>query len=139
MSAKYFVDTNIIVYSMDRTAGDKRAKALRVVEQLWDSREGVISTQVLQEAIIYLRRRVGHRLSAQETREALSGFFMWEVFVNTEETILKALEVEERYQISFWDALILQSAESSGATILYSEDLSHGQMYGTVRVVNPFV
>lgn len=139
MSAKYFVDTNIIVYSMDRTAGDKRAKALRVVEQLWDSREGVISTQVLQEAIIYLIRRVGHRLSAQETREALSGFFMWEVFVNTEETILKALEVEERYQISFWDALILQSAESSGATILYSEDLSHGQMYGTVRVVNPFV
>ena len=139
MSAKYFVDTNVIVYSMDRSAGDKHARALQVIEELWNSREGAISTQVLQEAIIYLSRRVGHRMSARETREALSGFFEWEVFVNTEETILKALEMEERYQISFWDALIVQAAEGSGARILYSEDLSHGQIYGTVRVLNPFV
>jgi len=139
MSAKYFVDTNVIVYSMDRSAGDKHARALQVIEELWNSREGAISTQVLQEAIIYLSRRVGHRMSARETREALSGFFEWEVFVNTEETILKALEMEERYQMSFWDALIVQAAEGSGARILYSEDLSHGQIYGTVRVLNPFV
>src|SRR5256885_3821080 len=138
MSAKCYVDTNVIVYAMDRTAGDKHARALHVIEELWNSREGVISTQVLQEAIIYLRRRVGHRMSARETREALSGFFEWEVFVNTEETILKALEMEERYQISFWDALILQAAQSAGVAILYTEDLSDGQRYGTVRVVNPF-
>jgi len=139
MSAKYFVDTNVIVYSMDRGAGDKHARALQVIEELWNSREGVISTQVLQEAIIYLRRQVGNRMTARETREALSGFFEWEVFVNTEETILKALEMEEPYQLSFWDALILQAAEGSGARILYSEDLPHGQSYGAVRVLNPFL
>jgi predicted nucleic acid-binding protein len=59
------------------------------------------------------------------------------VYVNTGESILVALDLEERYQISFWDALVIQAAEASGAAVLYSEDLSDGQTYGAVRVVNP--
>jgi predicted nucleic acid-binding protein len=62
----------------------------------------------------------------------------WNVFVNTAQSILQALEIAERYQISFWDALIVQAAEGFAAEILYTEDLSHGQTYGGVRVVNPF-
>ncbi len=57
--------------------------------------------------------------------------------VNTAESVLGALNLESRYQISFWDALIVQAAGNSGATVLYSEDLGEGQTYGTVRVVNP--
>lgn len=137
MSGKYFLDTNMVVYSLDRASGEKHARALVVVEQLWNSGEGVISTQVLQEAMVYLRRRVARPLSARETRDALAGFFAWEVIVNTQDSVLRALEVEERYKISFWDALIVQAAQVTGAVILYSEDLADGQSYGSVRVVNP--
>lgn len=58
--------------------------------------------------------------------------------MNTGESILEALELEDRYRISFWDALVVQAAQASGAEVLYSEDLSDGQTYGSVRVVNPF-
>ena len=58
--------------------------------------------------------------------------------INTPDSVIEALTIEARYKISFWDALIIQAAEISGATILYSEELSHGQTYGSVRVVNPF-
>ena len=57
--------------------------------------------------------------------------------INTAESVLQALDIEVRYKISFWDALFVQAAGSSGATILYSEDLSDGQTYGSVRVINP--
>jgi len=67
----------------------------------------------------------------------IEDYSRWEVVVNTAESVLGALNLESRYQISFWDALILQAAGSSGATVLYSEDLGEGQIYGTVRVVNP--
>jgi predicted nucleic acid-binding protein len=63
----------------------------------------------------------------------------WEVVTNGGESILEALELEDRFQISFWDALIVQAAETSGASILYSEDLSAGQTYRGVQVVNPLV
>jgi len=59
--------------------------------------------------------------------------------VNNRESVIRAISMEMRYKISFWDGLILQAAERASATVLYSEDLSHGQMYGSVRVVNPFI
>jgi predicted nucleic acid-binding protein len=62
----------------------------------------------------------------------------WEVFVNNSDSVLHALEIEEQYQVSFWDALIINAAHSSGTEILYTEDLNHRQIYGGVRVVNPF-
>jgi predicted nucleic acid-binding protein len=69
----------------------------------------------------------------------LRDYFEWEVVVNNRESILRATEIEARFKISFWDGLILQAAEKAGAGVLYTEDLSHGQMYGPVRVVNPFL
>ena len=66
-------------------------------------------------------------------------YLAWNVVTNTPESVLKALDLEARYKISFWDALIVQAADDAGAPILYSEDLSAGQCYGAVRVVNPLV
>lgn len=63
----------------------------------------------------------------------------WHVIVNGSDAILDALEIEERYQISFWHALVVQAAQASGADTLYSEDLADGQRYGSVRVVDPLV
>lgn len=58
--------------------------------------------------------------------------------VNSEHSIVEAIRIEERFGLSFWDALILQAAQSSGAGTLYTEDLNHGQRYGSVEAINPF-
>jgi predicted nucleic acid-binding protein len=139
MSDKYFVDTNILVYAHDRSAGVKHQRAQALVERLWDSGEGALSTQVLQELCINLRRKAGNPLSVDEVRLLIRDYVTWEVVTNSPAAILKALEIEVRYKISFWDALIVQAAEETGASILYSEDLAAGQRYGALRVVNPLI
>jgi predicted nucleic acid-binding protein len=139
MSGKCFVDTNILVYAHDRSAGVKHQRAQRLLEQLWDSGQGVLSTQVLQELCINLRRKISHPLPVDEVRLLIRDYATWEVVSNTAESILQALDIELRYKTSFWDALILQAAESSGATILYTEDLATGQHYRSVQVVNPLI
>ncbi|MFB3813792.1 MAG: PIN domain-containing protein [Terriglobales bacterium] len=139
MSDKCFVDTNILVYAHDRAGGAKRQRALALVEQLWKSGDGVLSTQVLQELCSSLRRKVAHPLPIEEVRQLIRDYSTWEIVANTPESVLQALDVEMRYKTSFWDALILQAAEASGATVLYSEDLATGQRFGNVQVVNPFL
>jgi len=137
MSDRFFVDTNILIYAHDTAAGAKHERAKAVVEDLWRSRAGIVSTQVLQELCVNLRRKAARPLSLKETRELVADYLSWQVVVNDEQSILEALDIEARYKLSFWDALVLQAAQASGAAILYSEDLSHGQVYGSVRVVNP--
>ena len=137
MPDKYFVDTNILLYAHDRSAGLKHERARQLIERLWTSGEGVLSTQVLQELCINLRRKIARPLAVEEIRRIVQDYLSWEIVVNAPASVLQALEIELRYQTSFWDALILQAAESSGAAILYSEDLAAGQKYGAVEVVNP--
>lgn len=108
------------------------------VAQLWQDRTGVLSTQVLQELYVSVRRKVANPLGAADARQLIDDYIRWEVVVNDGASILDALEIEKRFKISFWDALIIQAANASGARILYSEDLNHSQTYGSVRVVNPF-
>lgn len=139
MSDKFFVDTNILMYAHDTSAGPKHQRARSLVEDLWHSRSGVISTQVLQELCVNLRRKAGIPLDLSATRDLVIDYLSWQVVVNGPDSIVEALDLEERYQISFWDALVIRAAHASGAEVLYSEDLSHGQMYGSVRVMNPFV
>ena len=137
MPDKYFVDTNILLYAHDRSAGLKHERARQLLERLWTSREGVLSTQVLQELCINLRRKIARPLPVEEIRRIIQDYLSWEIVVNTPDSTLHALEIELRYQISFWDALVLQAAESSGAAVVYSEDLATGQKYGAIQVVNP--
>lgn len=138
MSDKYFVDTNILMYAHDTAAGPKHERAKALVAELWRERSGVVSTQVLQELCVNLRRKARRPVDLKTAREVVADYLAWEVVTNTGDSILEALNIEERYRISFWDALILQAADASGVAILYSEDLSDGQSYGEVRVVNPF-
>lgn len=139
MSDKCFVDTNILMYAHDAAAGAKHERAKALVEELWRERTGVVSTQVLQELTVNLRRKAGKPLDPAATREVIVDYLTWQVVVNSGESILQALDLEQRYRISFWDALIVHAAEASGASVLYSEDLSNGQRYGGVEVVNPLV
>ena len=137
MSDRYFVDTNILMYAHDASAGPKHERAKALVEELWRDRNGVVSTQVLQELAVNLRRKAARPIDAKATRDIVADYLTWQVVVNSGESILDALDLEARYRISFWDALVLQAANASGAEVLYSEDLSDGQTYGSVRVVNP--
>lgn len=138
MSDKFFVDTNILMYAHDTAAGAKHDRARALVEELWRERSGVVSTQVLQELAVNLRRKAGRPLTTKATRELVSDYLSWQVVVNSGESILDALDLEERHKMSFWDALVVNAAHAAGAETLYSEDLSDGQTYGSVRVVNPF-
>ena len=137
MSDRYFVDTNILMYAHDTSAGEKHDRAKALVEELWRDRTGVVSTQVLQELSVNLRKKVRRPLDAKATRDIVADYLTWQVIVNGGDSILEAIDLEFRYQISFWDALVIQAAQLSGAEILYSEDLSDGQQYGSVRVMNP--
>ncbi len=139
MSDKFFVDTNILVYAHDQAAGEKHRRAQELVSELWNSAQGVLSTQVLQELCVNLRKHAANPVHVDQVRQIIGDYSAWEVITNTSESILKALDSELRYKTSFWDALVLQAAQAAGASVLYSEDLAHGQNYGTVRVVNPFL
>jgi predicted nucleic acid-binding protein len=139
MSAKYFVDTDILIYAHDRSAGVKHRRAQALLEQLWTSGRGVLSTQVLQEMCINLRRKASHPLPLDELRQLIQDYSTWEIVTNTAESVVQALEIEQRYKTSFWDALILNAAERCGASVVYSEDLAAGQRYGAVQVVNPLL
>ncbi len=137
MSDRYFVDTNILMYAHDASTGVKHERAKALVEELWRDRTGVVSTQVLQELAVNLRRKARRPIDAKATRDIVADYLTWQVVVNGGEAILDALDIEKRFQLSFWDALIVQAAQSSGAEVLYSEDLADRQQYGSVRVINP--
>ncbi|HUO84440.1 MAG TPA: PIN domain-containing protein [Thermoanaerobaculia bacterium] len=137
MSDKYFVDTNILMYAHDAAAGAKHERAKSLLERLWRERSGVLSTQVLQELAVNLRRKARRPLEARETREIVADYLTWQVVVNGGDSVLEALDLQERYRIAFWDALIIHAAQSTGVEILYSEDLGDGQRFGEVQVVNP--
>lgn len=137
MSDKYFVDTNILVYAHDLTAGVKHQRARALIEKLWNSGLGVLSTQVIQELCVSLRRKAGKPLGTGDVRKLIQDYLAWDVVVNDPTSALEALDIELQYKISFWDALIVYAAEKGGAKILYSEDLADGQRYGSVQVVNP--
>jgi predicted nucleic acid-binding protein len=134
---KYFVDTNILIYAHDRSAGPKHERARQLIEHLWTTGQGALSTQVLQELCVNLRRKVARPLSGSEITRLIEDYLSWEIVVNTPQSILAALAIEARYKVSYWDALILQAAETCGAAVLYSEDLASGQRYGALEVVNP--
>jgi len=138
VSPKTFVDTNILVYAHDEGAGERHRAARALVERLWDDRSGVISTQVLQELVVNVRKKAARPVTTAEAAQLVRDYLAWEVVINDGAALLDALELEERFQLSFWDALIVQSAIASGARLLCTEDLSHGQRFRGVEVVDPF-
>lgn len=138
MSGRIFLDSNILVYAHDRGAGMRNERARALVERLWRERSGVLSTQVLQEFYVNVRRKAANPISPDEARDLVREYLAWEIVVNDADSLLGAFEIEERYGISFWDALIIHAANTAATQIMYSEDLSHGQLYGLVQVINPF-
>ena len=139
MSDRTFVDTNIIVYAHDLDAGSKHDVAKAHVTALWESKTGVISTQVLQELYVTLTRKIRSPLPKAQVRRILNNYLAWDVAVNDGSIILQASEIEETHNISFWDAMIVSAAYMKNATILLTEDLNVGQQVEGMTIVNPFI
>jgi predicted nucleic acid-binding protein len=138
MTVKAFVDTNILVYAYDRGAGDKHEKALGLIQQLWQQGNGILSTQVLQEFYVNIRRKAQRPVTVEQARTLISDYLAWDPVVNDGASMLEAIDLEKRYQLSFWDSLIVAAARKGGASVIYSEDFNHGQSFGSVEVRNPF-
>jgi predicted nucleic acid-binding protein len=133
-----FVDTNVLIYAEDRDAKEKHLVARDLILELWDSREGVLSVQVLQEFYVNVTRKLKKPLSAGKAREIVEEYLTWTVIDNTGRMLLDAMELQRKAQLSFWDSLVVQAAIDAGCDRLYTEDLNAGQRIGSVTIVNPF-
>lgn len=133
-----FVDTNILVYAHDTSADAKHDRAAQLLEALWESRLGCLSIQVLQEFYVNITRKVAQPLQSDAAAQILADLSVWRVQVPDVRDVLAAIELQRRYGIAFWGAVILQSAARLGCGTVWSEDLNSDQVYDGVRVVNPF-
>lgn len=133
-----FVDTNILIYAEDRDAKGKHEIARALIVDLWESREGVVSVQVLQEFYVNVTKKLKKPLGVAKAKEIIEEYLAWTVVDNTGRMVLDAIDLQRKAQLSFWDSLIVQAAIQSGCERLYSEDMSAGQRFGSVTIVNPF-
>jgi predicted nucleic acid-binding protein len=139
MSDIVFVDTNILIYAHDSDAGSKRERAMQSLRILWESGAGRISVQVLQEFYVNATRKLAKPLTRSVAREVVSSYGAWVREATTPGTVLRATDIADMAQISFWDALIFASAEQASATQLYSEDLNGGQSIIGIKIINPLI
>ena len=136
---RQFVDTDVLVYAHDLTAGDKHSRARALVEQLWDTREGCLSVQVLQEFFVTMTRKIPRPLDAPATAQIIADLAHWHMHAPAAGDVLAAIDIHQRTGASFWDAMILRSAKELGCQTLHSEDLNPGQAYDGVQVRNPLL
>ena len=134
-----FIDSNVLVYAHSRASGEKRERAGALVDQLWESKIGCLSIQVLQEFFVTVTTKVPKRLSIDDAAEVLEAYSRWTIHNPEAGDLLAAVEIQKRFQISFWDAMVIQSARRLGCSLVWTEDLNHGQAYAGVTVRNPFL
>ena len=134
-----FFDTNVLVYLFDTDAPEKQKKSRILFESEAQNGRLVISTQVLQEFYVTVTRKLAEPLSAEEAEETIRRLSTFPVIRIEVEHILGAVQRNQTLGFSFWDALIVETALSSGSTVLYTEDLQHGRMIEGLKITNPFV
>jgi predicted nucleic acid-binding protein len=139
MIARTFVDSNILIYAHDLDAGNRQRRAADCLAALWSAGAGLLSTQVLQEFYVNVTQKIKSPLPRTVAREVVRNYAPWVQSWITPETVARASEISEVWQLSFWDSMILAAAEQSQAVELLTEDLNHGQVIAGVRVVNPFL
>jgi predicted nucleic acid-binding protein len=139
MNGRVFLDANILIYAHDRDAGEKHAIALEIVKDLWEKREGVLSNQILQELYVGLTKKILKTIARSEARELLRAYICWSIKEITPLSIIRATEIEEKYGISFWDALVIVAAYEAKCEKILTEDLNSGQVIEGVLIENPFL
>lgn len=137
--AEFFLDTNVLVYLVDRRHPAKQAVAQQLVSAALAERSGVISFQVVQETLQALTRKARQVLPATDAAELLHAVLLPLWHVHPSASLYEhALHVQTRQGFSFYDSLVVASALQAGCKRLLTEDLQHGQKVGTLRIENPF-
>jgi predicted nucleic acid-binding protein len=131
-----FLDTNVLLYTDDHDAPEKQTKALDLFARARLGKTGVISTQVLQEYFAAATRKLG--VSAIVARQKVEIFARLDLVLINLSDILGAIDLHRLHQLSIWDALIVRAAQQARCTMLYSEDMQHGQRIDGLEIVNPF-
>jgi predicted nucleic acid-binding protein len=139
MTDVVFVDTNILIYAHDADAASKRARAEAKLRDLWESGTGRLSVQVLQEFYVNVTRKLANPVARSTAREVVDAYGAWVHQPTTPDTVTRAIDIADFAQISFWDALIVASAEQAAATVIYSEDLNTGHSIAGIEIVNPLL
>jgi predicted nucleic acid-binding protein len=137
MSARSFFDTNILLYTDDRANPAKQGRALDLLAEHRRQQTGVVSLQVLQEYFTGATQKF--HLDADVTRRKVELFAEFNVIIPEVSDVLAAIDLHRLHRLSFWDALIVQTAQNGSCSVLFSEDLQHGRAINRLRVVNPFV
>jgi len=135
---KIFIDTNILVYAYDSSAGAKHEAAVTIMSDLWSAGRGVTSMQVLQEFFVNATKKIPKPLDVTTAREVVRDFLKWNPILINGEIIVDAIDLHAIHKYSFWDSLIIASAIESGAGTLLSEDLSDRHKIKNIAIKNPF-
>ena len=138
MTGPYFVDTHVFVYRFDSTEPEKQRAAERWLESLWRSGTGRVSLQVLQELYSVLTDKLQASFTRKEARSIVHSLFAWRPVPVDQAVIEGAFKLQDRYSVSWRDALILSATQATGCRTLLTEDLSHDQLIEGVRIINPF-
>jgi predicted nucleic acid-binding protein len=139
MSDRFFLDTNIFVYSVEGARSAKRERSTELIAEGLRSGKGTISYQVIQEFFNVAFQRLNPRMTFAEAEQQLAWTFSPMLTVQSSPLLLgEALVLSRRYSLSWYDSLIVAAAVESKCEILYSEDLQDGQSFGDLEIVNPF-
>lgn len=138
MTEPVFVDTNILVYLQDESEPAKRSCAKDWITFLAHHRLARISFQVLLELYATLTHKLEPRFEAAEAKEIVRKFSVWQPVAADLPVLEKAWLLQQLHNLSWWDALIVSAAQTCECSTLLTEDLQHNQVFGSVRVINPF-
>ena len=138
MTAKVFVDTNVLVYSRDASEPQKQELALAWMAHLWRTRTGKLSYQVLEEFYLTVTAKLQPGLNPVNARRDVRSLLAWQPIVVNARVLENAWLVQDSYQISWWDALVVSAAQLDDCRYLLTEDLPEKQKFGSLRVINPF-
>lgn len=133
-----FVDTNVLLYAYDPSAGTRHEQARELVGRLGRDRRGALSVQVLQEFYVNAVTKIAEPLAPDQARDRLRVLSRWQNHAPLPHDVIAATEIAEENQLSFWDAMIVRSAAAMSCPVLWTEDLNSGQEMSGVRVANPF-
>jgi predicted nucleic acid-binding protein len=132
-----FADTSVLVYAHDGGAGARHERSVELLQRLFDDRNGAISTQVLAEFYAAATRKLG--MSSREAEAVIVDLAGWTIHRPSHADLVRAAGLHRRYKLSWWDALIVNSAAELGCSVLWSEDLSDGRRFGALQVRNPYL
>ena len=140
MSDRFFLDTNIFVYSFDQRAPEKARRATGLIQRAIETREGIVSYQVVQEFLNVALRRFAEPMTPAEAEQYLATTFRPLLAVHSSHHLFgQALHLSATHSLSWYDALVVASAIEGECGALYSEDFQHGQRFGKLRIQNPFL